>query len=384
MSKKVLFVNQDKLFHDRLKNYPSLEKLILDTYPDWHFYQKIPRFNTHANLYFRGGADSFPFHLDETDFLNAAMPQFDPTFDLSFSEVCDLRSQELLKTHSDRPWRVLWSGGTDSTTVLVSILRNTTRAERQNIFVACNRISVYENPRFFYDHILPNFPIVDSSATILDKQILEQYYYFDGQPADHLYSGKFPQSMLLHDPTSFTRNIKTDPDRLLDFITDKVDKDFAEWFYSIMLTNINSSDVPIETYHDFFWWSQFNISWVNSRTFPFTRGVVKHTAIRSYVDNYTQWYDSKEYQLWAMRNNSEGIKYGTTVGEYKLSAKKYIYEYTKDEYFYKFKTKMGSGGYISPDSDDSLFCLLDDYSALTLDKDLEQILELLPTHMNRG
>ena len=384
MTNKIIFVNQSHLFDNKIKNYPQLEKFILDIYPAWDLYQKLPSFNTHTNFYFRGGADSFPFHLDETDFLNAKMPKFVPSFNLSFAEVCDLRCQELLKTRNNRPWRVLWSGGTDSTTILVSILRNTSAAERKNIFISCNRISVYENPRFFYDHILPNFPIVNSSNTILSKETLEEYYYFDGHPADNLYSGKFPQSMLLDDPLSFTRNIKTNPDKLINFIAKKVDRNFAEWLFEIMLKNINSTDVPIETYHDFFWWSQFNISWISNRSFPFSRGLVDQTSIKSYVDNYTQWYDSTEFQLWAMCNNNEGIKYGANVGEYKLNAKQYIYEYTKDEYFYKFKTKMGSGAHISPNSDNSLFCLLDDYSTLTLDKDMEQILELLPTHMNRG
>jgi hypothetical protein len=382
MLRKIIYINQLLLTDITFKRYPLLENLLVSYYPKFHTYLNVGKFTAHANAYFRSGVNLFPFDYS-TDFLNARIPQFELNFNLSFEDVCDKRCLELLKTHSDKPWHVLWSGGTDSTTILVSILRNTTPKQRKNIFVSCNRISVYENPRFFNDYIFPNFSIVDSSAIILTKENLEKHYYFDGHPADNLYSGKFPQSMLLADSKSFNRDIKNDPDQLVDFIAKKIDREFAVWFYDAMIKNINSVDVPIKTYHDFFWWIQFNLSWISNRTFPLRSGIISADSVKLYFDNYIQWYNSKEFQLWAMRNNDEGIKYGNTVGEYKLNAKKYIYDYTKDEYFYKFKTKMASGAHLSS-SDKNLFCLTDDYSILTLEQDYEEILNLLPTHLTNN
>ena len=155
---------------------------------------------------------------------------------------------------------------------------------------------------------------------------------------------------------------------------------FANWYYEHMLENINSVDIPIETYHDFFFWHMFNMTWnpVKLRSLWFQTDT-DVDSLKKYLQYSIPWFDSTEYQQWAMCNNKFGIKYGQGIGKYKLAAKKYIYDFDKNKYYFDFKTKIKSGS-ITFDPI-SWFCILDDFRRLSLEEDLEQILVLLPAHI---
>jgi hypothetical protein len=260
-----------------------------------------------------------------------------------------------------------------------SILKNTTKADREKIYVACNRVSIYENPVFFHNHIRHNFKLIDSTTSTLNKNMLEKYYCFTGEPADQLYSGSISTQMMITSPDDLTRNCLTDPDNLIDYIKNYTDKNFAEWWYSCQIENIKSVDIPIETYCDFFWWMFFNNAWISAK--------IRHSLsennsnlLNLFFKNLIPWYESNDYQQWSM-NNQSSIKYGNnTLGEYKIASKKYIYDVDHNNHYLQFKTKSSSISRVRENF--PWFCLLDDYSTLSIDKNLEAISELLPTHLN--
>jgi len=277
----------------------------------------------------------------------------------------------------------MWSGGIDSTVILASILKNSSLADRQNITVACNRISIYENPLFYYQHIKPNFSVIDSTYLIIDQEKLTNYCLINGDPADALYAGAFSQDMLLDSPDDFSRNCRTDPDRLIKFISQKTNYTFADRFYQSLLININSVDVPVSTYHDFFWWIQFNLTWVSDKFRCIQQGYIDKDSYESYINNFVNWFNSDEYQQWSMNNNHAGIKYGSHISDYKLVSKNYIYDFDKDPYYRTFKTKGASVSLMQKNPKNPWDCILDDFSTLSINKDLDQILELLPAHVNQ-
>jgi hypothetical protein len=124
----------------------------------------------------------------------------------------------------------------------------------------------------------------------------------------------------------------------------------------------------------------FNLTWypIKLRSLHFQTGS-DVDSLKKYLKYVIPWFDSTEYQQWAMCNNKPGIKYGQSIGQYKLASKKYIYNFDKNKYYFDFKLKIKSGS-ITPQPV-SWFCILDDLSRLSLDNDLDQILELLPDHI---
>jgi hypothetical protein len=268
---------------------------------------------------------------------------------------------------------------------MTAILKNLSAADFKNIHVCLNSASIYENPKFFIDHIKPNFHIIDSTAVDLNLNLLNNYYVINGEPGDQLYAGQAGYDGFTHqymnDADLWETNIRTNPDDMLQRLTDRIDKPFANWFYEIMMENINSTDIPVETYHDFNWWFSFNVMWsaIYLRSLHFT-GETDANHLQTYLNSFTGWFDTMEYQQWAMNNNKRGQKYSSYAGLYKPASKRYIYEFDKDKYYYAFKRKVASGGRTKKFA--NWFCILNDFSRLNLDDDLEQILELFPAHIN--
>jgi hypothetical protein len=328
--------------------------------------------------YVRTGKNVFPVKNDIADLLDFQVPKYNPAFNLSFAEVTDKRCADLRKTHFERPWKILYSGGIDSTVIIVSILKNLSKEDWSNVEILCNRISIYENPKFFYDYIKPNFTIKDFGSLYYTDNTLKNCYIFDGEPADQLYGGHSSRNFY---GDAILKNWRTDPDELINLYALKVNRSFAEWYYEVTKENIKSSSVPIETYYDFTWWQFFNFCWIPIKWRSlYYQNNQSPASLELFLNGFIPWYKTIEYQHWSMVNRF-GIKYNTGINDRKLASKKYIYDFDHDEYYFQFKTKMESTARVIPNSS-GFFCITDDLRRLSFDKNLDEILELLPAHIN--
>jgi hypothetical protein len=371
-------------------------KSLLPANVDWDLLKELNERLIYPTV--RIGKNTLPYKNTLVDVLHDHAPEYQPGFNETFSQVTDKRYHELKSRLNDRPWVILWSGGIDSTVMVTSILRNASAPDRQNIFIACNESSIYENPKFFMDHILPNFSIIDADNFELSEKNLKKYYVLNGGPADALYCQFFGiiQALDLRNPGLINLPIHNHAGHIIDIMHKNlgVSHKFAEWWHSFTVENINSQSVPVETIHDFFWWNSFNFNWTGTifrdfKVLRFFKNLSK-THIDLFWSNYIGWYDSADYQLWAMHNNKAGITFGQGPSEFKLVAKQYIHSYDHDEYYLRFKCKARSKDLFHTDASThkihnwrwDFFCMLDDFTPLTLSRDLEQIQSLLPDFFN--
>ena len=355
---------------------------IKNVYPDYdHESMRQSMLATlRQNFYCRKGANSLPFIYDEK-FFNTAMPDIDCNYNKSFGEITDQRCLELINTHADRPWLVCWSGGIDSTAVLVSILKNLSPQQRKQVTVSCNKISVYENPIFYHNHVLPNFNVIDSTRQEFGD-LLNTHYILDGDPADMLQG-----SGLALNAKNWGLNLneswkKSGP--LIDYLSTIIDRSSAQWMYNAMSNNLDSLEgdsLNLKSYADWFWWINFNWKWSCNRLHEMQRQPIPN--VKPYLDAAIHWYESWDYQQWSMVEGRYSlVKDNVSLGSYKKCSKQYIYEYDKNVYDLQFKTKTDSDSRGPRPKGVSWFCVLDDYRTLTLDRDLDLILELLPTHIS--
>ena len=382
INKKIIYVQPHKLTEPQFRP-------IIDRYPQFswdNFSMYNTRYNTGMDsFYSRSGLNNLPLKTDILNYEDFAMPKYNPEFRDTFETVTDRRYFELVNNYSDRPWLLLWSGGIDSTIALVSILKNAQAGDLDRIVIGCNRVSVYEYPDFFYKFIQPNFQILDTTKIDYTLDFLKKYYIIDGEPADQLVAGGSSLRMSVTDHASLSRNCFTDKDPLINYIANNTTLNFARWFYDSVIQNIKSVDVPIENYHDFFWWVFFNYTWIPAqmRNLKAISNNIDNgpQMVKQYLKSFVPWFKSEDYQQWSMNNNQKGIKYGQDVSEYKLEYKKYIHKFYHDDYYYRFKLK-GESLSRRPAMEYDYFCMLDDYTRLTVDRDLDLILQLLPEHIN--
>jgi hypothetical protein len=366
---KIIQINGSELNHEKI--LPFLN----NGWPqhNWqHLKDCYKTTDTHNIVTQRIGHNIFPFCTDTIDSCNIKPPDYDGTFTETFNDITDKQCQQWLQEKTDRPWLIYWSGGIDSTVIVASILKNTSPADRENIYIACNRASIYESPRFFYNHVQPNFKLIPTPDP--GKQPLhEQYHVIDGEFGDHLYCGGNGWELFQSSPDSMVLNVRHNPDLLLNHFATKTNKNFAVWYYECLLDNVNSTNIPVETYHDFCWWIFFN--------YHYTSSYIKIKR-DTFTNNYSpRWFATDDYQQWAMNNNQLGTKYTLNRSDNKLASKQYIYDFDRDDYCRLFKTKSLSVQVFNQPEIMKFFCTLDDYSTLYLDRDLDRILELLPDYI---
>ena len=383
----IAFVNQCLLEH------PSLWPVLTDLDPE------LPKLVNGIN--FLGNASSFYNRMGKNTMFckntgsnrfNKSLTNCSMRFDQSFEQVSDQRCAELRKSHWNKPWVIMWSGGIDSTVIVASILRNLPSSDFSNIKIWCSSGSIYENPKFFVDHIQPNFDIINNPDVSLAVHG-NDFFIIEGGPGSHWGLEEFNSELRKHRCEELSwRNNK---DRLLLLLSGgtSLNADYCKWMYNALAENIHSTGLPIDTIDEWCWWAAFNQGWGAVNLIDINHYVPRSLINRTIIDNKVDWFDSEDYQRWSIQNFKNTKK---RIG--KLDSKKYIHTVSDDEHYLKFKRKIRSSQriphnhyvYDNPKTPEQYaylashhyFCILENLEFLYLDTDFDRIVELLPDHFN--
>ncbi|KKW25006.1 MAG: hypothetical protein UY70_C0008G0038 [Candidatus Kaiserbacteria bacterium GW2011_GWB1_52_6] len=271
------------------------------------------------------------------------MPAFRP-IKKTYGEICDERAKELL-TRAEKMGvtiYVFWSGGIDSTCVLVSLFKNATPEQKKNIVVILSEESITEYPDFYRDHIHGKIRV--------EPGIMAPYFLFggnhlivNGESNDQLFGsdmcGKFInmygesviQATYNRDTFFSTWNALTGDGAITNFYIDMFEKLAAV------------APIPLITNHDRLWWINFCLKWQLVHMFILSyagpRNIKKITP-EYFGTHYAPFFATEEFQLWSMNNLDKRIK--GTWKSYKWIVKDFIYEYTKDAEYRDNKIKHAS------------------------------------------
>lgn len=307
-----------------------------------------------------------------------AMVDYDPTFNKSFNEVCELKAREYAKRIRDRneKFAIMYSGGIDSTVIMVSLLRTLTNEELKNVSVCTSVSAITENPYFWREHIFGRFNVIDSSTTKYHKLIKDGYTPVTADDGDCIFGTVFglsvyynweaivEKSNMSSDSKTFVANnihrfsdesvhYSKFKDLLISYLNippnqkfplvgqENPNPDFGRLLYDKFDLNCQTAGMPINSLHDFFWWLIFNVKMLNCGVrgaLYYNDDIEPHCAIYS-VDN---WYNDPLYQHWSMNNNNNGQKIIGGPATYKKAARDFIYEFDKNHWYRSFKLKLES------------------------------------------
>jgi hypothetical protein len=310
-----------------------------------HALAGIEKFSSYFKIYNLGvvpvdrtGTITFPIKTKSL----FPMPAY-RTFTKTYEEVCNARAKELLERAEklDISLYSFWSGGIDSTTVLVSLLKNATASQKDRIVVLMSEASISENPNFYRDHVRGKLRR-DSSA-VFPYLIGGKHLIVNGEHNDQVFGSDIVASVIgrfgsevLHRP--YDRAI------FLTFFTEKIgDPERAEFFVRLFERLKESAPVDIKTNYDLFWWINFAVKWqtVYTRMLSYTAKRNVGNITQDYLDTkYAPFFNTEGFQLWSMNNPDKKIR--DEWRTYKWPAKEVIYEYTKDADYRDNKTKRGS------------------------------------------
>lgn len=245
-----------------------------------------------------------------------------------FSQICDARACDILEQSKHEQVTIGWSGGIDSTLVLVSLLKNGFNKQQHKINVTLTRKSIEEYSYFFYNHIIKYFDVVSWNQYAPLENVL-----YTGECADQL----FGSDIMLAAMRMYGDDISTqDYGVLTKFFEEKWGKAGLN-VYQHYLPIVDFAPWKIKTVHDFLWWWNFSQKWDYAR-----QRILCWVGVDSLSksDNLRTFYNTEDFQLWSINEHHQKMPNNTQL-DYKFPSKEYIIDYTKDERFWG-KTKMPS------------------------------------------
>jgi hypothetical protein len=261
----------------------------------------------------------------------------------SFEELCYSRYDSILQQalSSNKTVVIFYSGGIDSTLIAaLAIAHPDFHRHRNNLLLAFSEESIKENPKFWYDRLLPAFGhrIINSNG----------YHTHISDPNNVCITGEFADNIF----GSLT--VKSYMDVSGDF--DAIQKPFADTGRFWLLKKITSpadrdrcgdmmdkifatSPRPMVSNHDCLWWLNFVLKW---QAVKFR--LASHAPTPDMVDlmakNVVHFFETKEFQNWAVMTDEPKVE--KDWYSYKLPAKKLIHSINGDDYYLRWKTKYPS------------------------------------------
>lgn len=298
------------------------------------------------------------------------MPKYDPNFKDSFADITDRRALDIknLIHASGKHVAIFYSGGIDSTVCLAAVIRNFTTEELKHIHVCMSVESLTENPSFYENFIHKKLNVLDSAVNRYNDILSKGYYAITADQGDCLFGTEAAiqlyrvQNSLLNKLSSHSRsriqnllqqtsasevpyNDVADLIRLYFHLDHN--PDFGPTLYDFIVYNIKTSQVPIHSVHDFFWWIIFNIKYMHCAmrsVIAYSGGEDQQYAVQEGIIN---WFNHVDYQRWSLANNNNGQKIrGTSPMAYKWAARQYINMVDKNPWYLNNKMKLASLGAI--------------------------------------
>lgn len=302
------------------------------------------------------------------------MIDYDPNFKLDFAEVCNLVALKYKdRINQGERFAVMYSGGLDSTTIMTALIKNLNGEELKNVTVCTSITGIMENPVFYDKFIKNKFKIIDSMTYKYDTVMAMGYNPITADDGDCIFGTVFGIG-LYYNWEKFAKNLSADSRTHISNIIAKhndpdvhytefkdlliaylalpakqvwpqapipVEPNFGRVLFEKFHLNAQTTNVPVNSLHDFFWWLIFNVKMLNCGVrgaLYFNDNVNPETAIHK-IEN---WYLDPLYQKWSMVNNNNGQKILGGAATYKLAAREYIYSLDNNDWYKTFKLKLES------------------------------------------
>lgn len=235
---------------------------------------------------------------------------------------------------------LFWSGGIDSTSVATSILKHITPACAEKFHIVSTDNSYNENP-MFYHNFLKQYNQIEFFNLDLSKLNLSSTIVLDGEGGDQVFGPSAGNQLFGIYPELRDKPWRQHVDFLKkQWYSDEIPT-FWDIFYNMMSDSIEHSQLRIDTLYDFYWWLNFNFKFdsVMFRNTLSISATVSDADFPYFAQSVMQrMYATEKMQQWAMTSASSE-KMGNGGKQVKLSAKKYIYEFDRNEFFFREKRK---------------------------------------------
>jgi len=328
MSKSIYMYNPIVITKEKFFDLPGIRA----------FRQVFHLFNENVVLIDRTNTIQVPVKVK----IHSPIPEF-RKIDKTYEQICDERALNLLQRSEIKnlPIYTFYSGGIDSTLVLVSLLKNATLKQKERIHVLMSQDSIGENPNFYRDYLRGKVHL--EAAPIYPYLLSKRAIFVGGEYNDQIFgSALFKEFMDFHGEAAI--GTKYSRQKMSKMFENKWhEPKVISWYMDLFEELFAVAPCPVSTHADFLWWINFTLKWqsVYFRMLTYASDFVSPNIDHDFIDNYFfHFYGTDDFQLWSMNNPDKKIL--KTWESYKWEAKEVIYKFNKDDHYRKYKTKNGS------------------------------------------
>jgi hypothetical protein len=269
----------------------------------------------------------------------SAIPDY-KSVDHKFSHLIDAMAQRLceLVLVNDLTPCLLWSGGIDSTAILVSLLRVGNTEFLSRLQVVLSPDSVKENAYFYNRFIKDKLTTVPVSEFEITELNYNKLIVLTGDAGNQvfgcstIYDLFYRQPGLLNEPWHTVKDLAG----LLPGRGDLAAK--------LVVESLPYAPFEIKSVYDLLWWSNFNFKWdeVLLRSMYF---LAKHLSPKQskefYANNLFRLFEQPELQTWSMHNKD--LRREQTKIHPKWHLMNYIHDFDHNDFWYANKQEAASG-----------------------------------------
>jgi hypothetical protein len=320
-----------------LEDHFDLKK---ENYDRCLFLSMFKLFSPNLSFHDRSEKISTPINTVTLDICK--LPTYDSKFSKDYDEICRIRARKLLDhvINTNQKLTVLYSGGIDSTTILVSLLMVATTHElNKYVLILLSDRSIKENPIFYNKYIAKNFSCA-SSYNFNRYLGAPGYMVINGEGNDQLFGSYALYGFKDHFGNEiFSRSMTND--LMIDLINFKIKDIEISTRLTLTLEKLFiETPISLPTVFHRFWWINFTLKWqcVYLRILAWSQHRYRDNIKPEH--NYSTFFHDKDFQLWSMKNSNDLLP--SSWNDYKWHSKKMIYDFNKDRDYYLNKTKLGS------------------------------------------
>jgi len=261
----------------------------------------------------------------------------------SFEDIARDRFDTILRTamENNQQLVIFYSGGIDSTLIAALAISHDLFAKtKHRMLLVLTEDSIKENPKFWYDCLIPAFGTRFANAANFHSLIADpNNLCLTGEFADNIFGSLTVKSYMdatgdqqaIHKPFS-----KTGRDWMLAKITDQsqrtVCQDLMERLFAVNPRGCSSN-------HDCFWWLNFVLKW-QAVKFRLVSHAPSPDLVDAMAKRVVHFFETQQFQDWAVLTDEQKVL--DDWFSYKLPAKQMIYAVNHDIEYFKYKTKYPS------------------------------------------
>ena len=319
---------------DLLGKYDPTLKSSTYIHNKWFNLSNNPRWPWHTNS--RVSPLNTPWHLHPTLFPIPEINESESRFDVVLDFVADEFGKSI--ESSDKTVYLYWSGGIDSTAILVSILKTWNQTLLKRLVILCDTASLHENAYFYHKFVKGQLAEQSVSSFEIDENNYDKIIIVDGEGGNQCLAGVYVQKLaylgrfdLLTTPWRKQKNLKElllgAEDFNIDLVTD----------------SIKHAPVDIVSGYDFLWWTNYNFKYDDvmiRKMFSHSKLLTPQQTKILWDNGIYRFYQHSRMQVWAMNNCQQREEKLHVTAKY--VQKKYIYQFDKNDFYWSSKTEQGS------------------------------------------